>query len=492
MKKLMIVCSIGASILLGSAGCQKEGLPGGGSTGGARVGLSQGGSGSVGLPTGGTPGTGGIAVSGGIVGAGGSVGHGGASGSGGWEGPGGAPASGSAFAAGGVFSSGGARGTGGMVVTGGGVVGGSGTGGRIGTGGTVASGGAGGSSGTGGTGGKMCAGFAGLACPAGQFCDMPAGDCGKMPDGAGTCAATGPLPCAAIYLPVCGCDGKTYGNDCQRQAAGVSLASQGACPAAAACPADVSQINTWPCTEGLTCEYGTDPRPGCRPSATCTNGTWSVLLAKCAALPAVTCPATRDAAASQACPTDQAYCVYGDLSCVCTNCSTGPVNYCGGSYTWHCAVPNADPACPSGIPLLGSACSTSGQTCTYACGPGGARACKQGAWYASAGGPCPVSTRRAKKDILYLDPSDRQRIADDLAHFKLATYEYRDPALAGKRHLGFIIEDVPGSPAVDGDGNMVDLYGYASMLVAAVQAQGEELKKLKSELSRLKRQAHAK
>jgi hypothetical protein len=112
--------------------------------------------------------------------------------------------------------------------------------------------------------------------------------------------------------------------------------------------------------------------------------------------------------------------------------------------------------------------------------------CKQGAWYAANGGPCPVSTRRAKKDIVYLAETDRKRIADDLARFKLATYEYRDPALAGKRHLGFIIEDVPGSPAVDRDGNMVDLYGYTSMLVAAVQAQGKEIEQLKTELARLK------
>jgi len=76
-----------------------------------------------------------------------------------------------------------------------------------------------------------------------------------------------------------------------------------------------------------------------------------------------------------------------------------------------------------------------------------------------------------------------------VARFRLATYEYKDPALAGKRHLGFIIEDVPGSPAVDRDGNMVDLYGYASMLVAAVQAQGEEIAKLKADLARLRRQS---
>jgi hypothetical protein len=99
---------------------------------------------------------------------------------------------------------------------------------------------------------------------------------------------------------------------------------------------------------------------------------------------------------------------------------------------------------------------------------------------------------RAKKNILYLSEAERQRVAEDLARFKLASYEYRDPALGGRRYLGFIIEDVPGSPAVDRDGTMVDLYGYTSMLVAAVQAQGEALAKLQSELAQVKRKLRVK
>jgi hypothetical protein len=142
------------------------------------------------------------------------------------------------------------------------------------------------------------------------------------------------------------------------------------------------------------------------------------------------------------------------------------------------------------MPRLGSACTTSGQTCTYACGPGNARACQQGYWFEAAGGPCPVSSRRAKKEIVYIGQEERQRLASKVLDFKLATYEYRDPALAGKRHLGFIIEDVPGSPAVDRDGNMVDLYGYASMLVAAMQEQAAEVARLRAEVrAALKRHA---
>ena len=279
-----------------------------------------------------------------------------------------------------------------------------------------------------------------------------------------------------------------------RQAAGVSKAANGSCPTtSAACPVTSSQIVGSPCTnEGLICEYGPDPRPSCRASATCTGGTWGVMMAKCAALPPVTCPATREAASGQSCPTQDAYCTYADLTCQCTNCTNGPVMSCAGAPTWHCAVPNADTSCPAGIPLLGSACSTANKTCRYVCGSGGARLCKQGAWYTADGGPCPISSRRAKKNILYLSEAERQRVAEDLARFKLATYEYRDPALGDRRYLGFIIEDVPGSPAVDRDGTMVDLYGYTSMLVAAVQAQGEALAKLQAELAQVKRGLHLK
>jgi len=121
----------------------------------------------------------------------------------------------------------GGAGTGGSV----GNAGSTGTAGRGGAGGNAGTSGTGGNAGltgAGGAGGQMCSSAPPVACPSGMVCDEDTPNrCGAGSE-PGHCIVLS-ASCPTIVMAVCGCDGQTYNNDCERQRARVQLAHGGTC-----------------------------------------------------------------------------------------------------------------------------------------------------------------------------------------------------------------------------------------------------------------------
>jgi hypothetical protein len=140
---------------------------------------------------------------------------------------------------------------------------------------------------------------------------------------------------------------------------------------------------------------------------------------------------------------------------------------------------DAGAPCPS----FGSTCSVAGERC-------GARGLCSSGEVCAAKDPtktppgCPISSRKYKDSIEYVDGAGLQELHDETIGMHLATYNYKeqyeDP---NPKHLGFIIEDnPPQSPAVDWSHDRVDIYGYLSMVVATMQVQEKEITELRREL----------
>jgi hypothetical protein len=96
---------------------------------------------------------------------------------------------------------------------------------------------------------KPCGGIAGLKCDAGQYCKYEVGAC-RTPDAMGACTAL-PELCPSLYQPVCGCDDRTYPNDCAAAVSGYSVAYAGACGTK---PRQCGGLAGLPCAAGQFCQ----------------------------------------------------------------------------------------------------------------------------------------------------------------------------------------------------------------------------------------------
>ena len=104
---------------------------------------------------------------------------------------------------------------------------------------------------------------------------------------------------------------------------------------------------------------------------------------------------------------------------------------------------------------------------------------------AAAGTPGTASSIEVKKDVEYLDDAARAQIAEQALGIKLATYKYKNADQ--RERLGFILEDSPNVPAADMNSKQVDLYAYASMVLATVQEQQKKIAALEAQIEQLKK-----
>jgi len=114
--------------------------------------------------------------------------------------------------------------------------------------------------------GAMCGGIAGFGCAEGSYCAFPVeAHCGAA-DQAGVCQAI-PEVCTEQFSPVCGCNDKTYPNECAAARDGVSFGSRGECA-----PQTPPEPEPPPLAEGATC--GTRGVAGeCGPGLYCKYAT---------------------------------------------------------------------------------------------------------------------------------------------------------------------------------------------------------------------------
>ncbi|MEZ4234668.1 MAG: hypothetical protein R3F59_00570 [Myxococcota bacterium] len=185
----------------------------------------------------------------------------------------------------------------------------------------------------------------------------------------------------------------------------------------------------------------------------------------------------------------------------CTGGGKGTGDTAPDGLQWYLGC--GDPVCNeytgpfTGVPLcadegiaVGTACTEDGATCDPVDDCNARVVCAAEDPTAQTGG-CPISLRAYKHDVHYLSDGERQAAAAKALGVRLATWRYDGEVGPGKPHLGFVIDDDPASPAVQPDGRHVDVYGYASLAVAAVQEQQAQLDALQAQVAALRAELEA-
>jgi hypothetical protein len=251
------------------------------------------------------------------------------------------------------------------------------------------------------------------------------------------------------------------------------------------------------CPQGDACVSGACEKSGCTTDADCPSG--AVCVAHACVVQGPGCASDADCAAGDVCVNGQ--CLPQSTGCmvdadcppneICTN------HACTAALHWFytCGAPvcmghTITSVTPCTTQQAGNPCTPSGQECD----PGDS--CDRLLVCASTDpthgpGGCPISRARFKHDIRYLPDADLGRVRQDLMTMRLATWRYNHEGDAGREHLGFIIDDDPESPSVAADGNHVDLYGYTSMAVAAIQVQDREIAAQRRQIEALQRSVEA-